>query len=118
VKPTWRHLIGGGAAACAVCCTAPLLALPVLAGVGATVAAFLCSGAFLAVFVALVAVLAVTRHRRQSRDASCAPADGTVDGPVDVELTTGSHRLGSEQLSRTGVARHTPRPRTERAGYP
>ena len=81
-----RYAVGAGAAACAACCAAPFLALPVVAGLGASVVAFLCSGAFLAVIVAVVVTLLVWPRRR--RQTSCAQAETPEAGPVDIELTT------------------------------
>lgn len=78
-----RHLYGAGAAACAVCCAAPLLTLLGVAGAAATMATFAFAGVVFGLVVAAGAVLAVWNQRRQQRRKSCA----TVVGPVDVELS-------------------------------
>lgn len=83
-----RHLYGAGAAACAVCCAAPILALLGIAGAAATVATFVFAGAVFGIVVALGAVLAVWTQRRRSRNTTCAPDAGPAAGPVDLELTT------------------------------
>lgn len=82
-----RHLFGAGAAACSVCCAAPLLALIGIAGAAATVATFLVAGAVFAVVVAVGALLASLARRYLTRGAACPPA---TQGPVDLELTVRS----------------------------
>lgn len=78
-----RHLYGAGAAACAVCCAAPILTLLGIAGAAATVATFVFAGAVFGLVVAAAAAIAVWNQRRQRRRASC-----TIEtGPVEVELT-------------------------------
>jgi hypothetical protein len=79
-----RHLYGAGAAACAVCCAAPILTLLGIAGAATTVATFVFAGAVFGLVIAAGAALAVWNQRRRRRRASCV-AD---TGPVDVELTT------------------------------
>jgi hypothetical protein len=79
-----RHLLGAGAAACAVCCAAPILTLLGIAGVAATAATFLFAGAVFGLVVAAGTALAVWNQRRRKRSEACAPAAG----PVDIELTT------------------------------
>ena len=78
-----RHLVGAGAAACAVCCAAPLLTLLGVAGAAATVATFVFAGLVFALVVAAGALLAVWNQRRQRRRDACE----TEVGPVDVELS-------------------------------
>lgn len=78
-----RHLYGAGAAACAVCCAAPILALLGIAGAAATVATFVFAGTAFAMVVASGAFAYWTRRRRAGA-AACAPA-GT--GPVELDLT-------------------------------
>lgn len=80
-----RHLFGAGAAACAVCCASPILAVLGIAGAAATVATFVFAGAVFGVVVAAGAALAYLTQRRRSRAATCGP---TPPGPVDLELTT------------------------------
>lgn len=77
-----RHLFGVGAAACAVCCAAPLLSLLGVAGAAATVATFAFAGVVFGLVVAGGALLAVWNQRRQRRRQVCSPDDG----PVDVEF--------------------------------
>ena len=81
-----RYVVAASVAACAACCAAPVLALPALAGLGASVAAFVCSGALLAILVAAAAAVLVWLHRR--RPSSCAPDRESGHGPVDIELST------------------------------
>lgn len=78
-----RHLFGAGAAACAVCCAAPLLTLLGVAGAAATVATFVFAGVVFGLVVAAGALLAVWSQRRQRRRDACAPEVG----PVDVALS-------------------------------
>ena len=81
-----RHLFGAGAAACAVCCTPPLLALLGIAGAGlaATIATVALVGlAFGAVVLAASLLAAWARRRRSSQTNACAD-----DGPVELTITT------------------------------
>ena len=77
-----RHLVGAGAAACAVCCAAPILTVFGVAGGLATVATFVFAGVAFGVVVATGALLAVWRQRRSRRDDCLPPA-----GPADVQLS-------------------------------
>lgn len=72
-----RHLFGMGAAACAVCCAAPLLALLGVAGVAATVVTFLFAGAAFGIVVAAAAGFAV--WQRQRRLGTCEEDSRQVD---------------------------------------
>lgn len=83
-----RHLVGAGAAACAVCCAVPLLTLLGVAGAAATVATFIFAGAVFGLVVAAGAMLAVWRQRRHRNRQSCA----TDQGPFDVELSVSRPR--------------------------
>lgn len=75
-----RHLFGAGAAACAVCCAAPLLTLLGVAGAAATVATFVFAGVVFGLVVAAGALLAVWNQRRQRRQRdACAPEVGPVE---------------------------------------
>jgi uncharacterized membrane protein YccC len=78
-----RHLLGAGAAACAVCCAAPILTLLGIAGAGAAVATFAFAGIVFGVVVAMGAALAVWNQRRRRVQDQCA----TEDGPVPVEIS-------------------------------
>ena len=79
-----RHLFGAGAAACAVCCAAPILTVLGIAGAAATVATFVFAGVVFGIVVAIGAGLAVWNQRsRRTAEANCA-AD---QGPQDIEIT-------------------------------
>jgi hypothetical protein len=84
-----RHRIGAGAAACAVCCAAPILGLLGIAGAGvaATVATFLFAGAVFAIVVGVLALAATLTRRHRSRQPTCDPTSDAAHGPVDVEFT-------------------------------
>lgn len=78
-----RHLLGAGAAACAVCCAAPVLTLLGVAGAAATVATFVFAGLVFGLVVASGAVLAVwNKRRRRNGEVACS----TEAGPMDVEI--------------------------------
>jgi hypothetical protein len=66
-----RYLVSGGAAACAVCCAPPLLALVGIAGAGtvATVATFVLAGIVFGLVVAAASIAALLL-RKQRRDTS------------------------------------------------
>jgi hypothetical protein len=76
-----RHLYGAGAAACAVCCAAPLLTLLGI-GVAGMAATFVFAGIVFGLVVAAGALLAVWNQRRQ------APRCADEHGPVDIEIST------------------------------
>jgi hypothetical protein len=76
-----RHLVGAGAAACAVCCAAPLLTVLGVAGAAATIATFMFAGVVFGLVVAAATALAVWRQRRLSTRPRSIP------GPVDVPLS-------------------------------
>lgn len=78
-----RHLFGMGAAACAVCCAAPLLTLLGVAGAATTVATFVFAGVVFGLVVASGALVAVWNQRRQRRREACV----TDGGPVEVALS-------------------------------
>ena len=85
-----RHLVGAGAAACAVCCAAPVLGLFGLASVGAaaTVGTFLIAGTVFAVVIGVTALAGVLIRRRAQRTvvvpgATCA---GPPAGPLPVDI--------------------------------
>jgi hypothetical protein len=87
LKPRGTAL-GLGAAACAVCCAPPLMALLGIAGIGfaATLFTALLAGLSFAVVVAAATVVAVIVRRRRGQRLA------TPAGPVDVEF--GPRRLG------------------------
>ncbi len=80
-------LVGAGAAACAVCCAAPLMTLLGIGLTGAAATAFTLAfaGIVFALVVAVATVAAVLYRRRQAQRTACAPAS-TNAGPVPVEL--------------------------------
>lgn len=80
-----RHLLGAGAAACAVCCAAPLLALVGIAGAAATVATFVFAGVVFGLVVATGALLAVSTQRRHRPREACGTE--TAQGPMDLEFS-------------------------------
>ena len=80
-----RHAFGAGAAACAVCCAPPLLALFGIAGAGlvATIATVAFAGlAFGAVVLAASLAATWARRRKPSQTDTCAD-----DGPVELTIT-------------------------------
>jgi hypothetical protein len=78
--------VGAAAAACAVCCAAPVLTLLGLGLTGAAAAAFAAAfaGIVFGLVVAVATVAAVVTRRRQARPVACP--DGAPPGPVHVEL--------------------------------
>lgn len=80
-----RHLVGTGAAACAICCAPPLLALLGIAGAGmaATVATLAFAGLVFGAVVLAGALLALWARRRAAH-AACAPSGGPVDVSISV----------------------------------
>jgi len=79
-----RHVLGAGAAACAVCCAAPVLTALGVAGAAATLATFVFAGLVFGVVVAFGAVFAVWNQRRRR---SAAPGCTPDSGPQDVEIS-------------------------------
>ena len=82
---------GAVAAACAVCCAAPVLTLLGigLTGAAATAFAAVFAGLVFGLVVAVATVAAVVVRRRRSRPAACSPtATPRASGPVPVELGT------------------------------
>ena len=77
-----RHLLGAGAAACAVCCAPPLLALLGIAGAGLAATAATVAFAGLAFGVVVLARSLLARWTRR-RPTTTACHD---DGPVDVAI--------------------------------
>jgi uncharacterized protein (DUF58 family) len=85
-RPRFRGgLVGAGAAACAVCCAAPLLTLLGIGVTGAAATALTAAfaGAVFAVVVAAATVAAVVVRRRRTRAGACSTG---TPGPVTVEL--------------------------------
>jgi hypothetical protein len=84
-------LVGAGAAACAVCCAAPLMTLMGIGLTGAAATAFTLAfaGIVFGVVVALATVAAVLYRRRQAQRSACAAPgdhDSTGAGPVPIKL--------------------------------
>jgi len=81
-----RHVFGAGAAACAVCCAAPILTVLGVAGAAATIATFVFAGLVFGAVVTLGAALALWNQRRRPT----ADSTRTVGrGPQDVEISLG-----------------------------
>lgn len=78
-----RHLVGAGAAACAVCCAPPLMAAIGIVGGAATLATALFAGIVFAIVVA-AATLAVAWQRRRGRPA--AECDPDLQPVQEIEL--------------------------------
>jgi hypothetical protein len=78
-------MVGAGAAACAICCAAPLMALVGIGvtGVAATALAATFAGLVFAVVVAMATLTAVVLRRQRARVTTCATA---APGPVPVEF--------------------------------
>lgn len=91
-----RHLLGAGAAACAVCCAAPVVGILGLAGAGAaaTVATFAFAGTVFALVVGVAALAGVVMRRRAQNAALSpgAPCSPTATGPVDIDFGVGPDR--------------------------
>jgi hypothetical protein len=82
-------LVGAGAAACAVCCAAPLLTLLGIGLTGAAATAFtvVLAGLAFGAVVATGTVAAVVVRRRQTRRSACADTSAPgFAGLVPVEL--------------------------------
>ena len=95
-----RHLAGAGAAACALCCAAPLLAVLGVAGVAATIATFVFAGVVFGLVIAVATVLAVKRQRRLTSRPPAA--SGPVDVPLSVQRREMSRSPSSVQASARG----------------
>ena len=80
-----RHLVGGAAAACAVCCAGPIIGFLGVAGLAATAVTLAFAGVVFAVVVALATVAALVVRRSRARRVACAVPSGAV-GAVTVEL--------------------------------
>lgn len=81
-----RHWFGTGAAACAICCAPPLLALLGVAGAGlaATIATVVFAGLALGAVVLVGSLIALWARRRTA--ASLCGTDGPIEGAVDVTI--------------------------------
>ncbi len=87
-----RHLFGAGAAACAVCCAPPLLALLGIAGAGlaATMATVAFAGLTFGAVVLLGSLLAVWARRGRRADTACGGGNGPVPVSISARPTEGS----------------------------
>ena len=79
-----RNLVGGAAAACAVCCAAPLVGFLGVAGFAATAVTFAFAGIVFALVVGVATLAALLVRRSRARQTACKPA--TDAGAVSVEL--------------------------------
>ena len=71
-----RHLAGGAAAACAVCCAAPLVGFLGVAGFAATAVTLAFAGVVFALVVGAVTMTALLVRRSRARRNQCAvPAE-------------------------------------------
>lgn len=85
-----RHRYGAAAAACAICCAPPLLALLGIAGAGA--AATITTVAFAGLTFALVVLTAsLLGLWARSRRARATAQSCVAPGPVDVSIGAGPH---------------------------
>lgn len=84
-----RHLLGAGAAACAVCCAPPVLALLGVAGVGlsATLATVAFAGLMFGLVVLSASPIGVWASSRGA-SSSAAPCTKPNQGPVDLTIRT------------------------------
>jgi hypothetical protein len=87
-----RHLLGAGAAACAVCCTPLLLALLGIAGAGAvaTIATIAFAGIAFGAVALGATLLGLWVRKRAHEAAAASPCAGedVGEGPVDVTIGT------------------------------
>jgi hypothetical protein len=86
-----RHLFGAGAAACAVCCAPPLLALLGIAGAGlvATVATLVFAGVAFGAVVLAGSILAVWARRRSRAETARVGGNGPVPVSISARPTEG-----------------------------
>jgi hypothetical protein len=93
-----RHLVGGAAAACAVCCAAPVIGFLGVAGFAATFVTLAFAGVVFAAVVGVAAVAAVLARRSRAGGASCVVPEATE--PVAIEL--GPTRTGDGYFGHVG----------------
>ena len=88
-----RHLVGGAAAARAVCCAAPVIGLLGVTGFAATALTLAFAGLVFAAVVGVAAVTAVLVRRSRARRVSCTVREATEPAVVELGLTgTGDTR--------------------------
>ena len=80
-----RHLVGGAAAACAVCCAAPVIGFLGVAGFAAPAVTLAFAGVVFAVVVGVATIVALLVRRSRSRRVPCA-VPAVAAGAVPVEL--------------------------------
>ena len=86
-----RHLVGGAAVACAVCCAAPIVGFLGVAGFAATAVTLAFAGVVFAVVVGVAAVATLLVRRRRVRAAACAvPSEDAVPVELGPTRTTDS----------------------------
>jgi mercuric ion transport protein len=79
-------IVGVGVAACAVCCSGPILAF--LAAIGLGTALGLVAFGVAGLVIALAVGLVLHRRRRRQRASSCAPAPEVVQvGPPQMRAS-------------------------------
>jgi hypothetical protein len=78
------HLVGGAAAACAVCCAAPVVGFLGVAGFAATAVTMAFAGVVFAIVGALAGVVALLVRRSRARRATCALPETTE--PVVMQM--------------------------------
>lgn len=89
---TDRHLLGAGAAACAVCCAPPLLGLLGIVGAAATVATFVLAGVVFAVVVGVATGLALLARRRPLAGSCEQPGPEDLPDPAIPPAGSASNR--------------------------
>lgn len=110
-----RHLYGAGAAACAVCCAPPVLALLGIAGAGtaATIATAAFAGIAFAVVVAGATLIGLVEHKRRSRPAPPLPSESlpvTIHRGPGGGAPTNTDPPRSGHSARLGECRHDDHP--------
>jgi hypothetical protein len=84
-----RHLAGGAAAACAVCCAAPLVGFLGVAGFAAAAVTFALAGVVFAIVVGVATVAALLVRRSRARQVACGPTADAGVIPVGLGPTRG-----------------------------
>jgi hypothetical protein len=86
--PLRGGLVGAGAAACAVCCAAPVLTVLGIGLTGAAATAFTAAfaGLVFGIVVAVATLAAVAVRRRHSGVAHCSNTAAPAMGPMPVQL--------------------------------
>jgi hypothetical protein len=82
-----RHLAGGAAAACAVCCAAPLVGFLGVAGLAATAVTLAFAGVVFAVIVGMAALAATWVRRSRPPRVSCVQPPSAAAASVELGPT-------------------------------